>query len=553
MVEVTLPYEFVGGTKAIANQVNANFEAVTRGFTGVNVALEELRAEVDKFNNKPLRDSFDIIVSLVGATPIGAYPLWTGEWIYNARSIYKDFWAKALEYKKGLKIRTLTTAEYDAEVETYGETGAFVVDELNGHIRLPKVIRFISGLSDLSDLGKPFHDSFPDHSHRVYQNNGTYGASSSIFQSLGPLTNPGAAKGVFSTSGVNNDSGSLKMGVETAPKHIKCALFIQVANNTAEISAMDTAVIAEALSDAIDAIEAKSTEATADVAELSAEKVNLLNQTTTTNVGYIETAGSEQSAAVTAEGSKQVGLVTAAGSNLVAAGDEQVARVTAVGDEKVTAATNAAEAAATSATAAAASESLVADSAAAAALSAANAATSETEAAALAAAAQTSAENASVSATAASTSQTAAAESASAAVNSAAQAAASAVEAANSSAAAAGSVVQAENWSIGDLAVLPPKGRPNIGAEQAENNVKGQELVLDLGTKTGAVSLETNNIYKMVCGGAINFVLPASVNNAIHNQIKVMVHMPAVYAVDWGTNGRYFNNEAPDISETGKL
>ena len=164
MVEVTLPYEFVGGTKAIANQVNANFEAVTRGFTGVNVALEELRAEVDKFNNKPLRDSFDIIVSLVGATPIGAYPLWTGEWIYNARSIYKDFWAKALEYKKGLKIRTLTTAEYDAEVETYGETGAFVVDELNGHIRLPKVIRFISGLSDLSDLGKPFHDSFPDHS-----------------------------------------------------------------------------------------------------------------------------------------------------------------------------------------------------------------------------------------------------------------------------------------------------------------------------------------------------------------------------------------------------
>ena len=32
MVEVTLPYEFVGGSKAIANQVNANFEAISRGF-----------------------------------------------------------------------------------------------------------------------------------------------------------------------------------------------------------------------------------------------------------------------------------------------------------------------------------------------------------------------------------------------------------------------------------------------------------------------------------------------------------------------------------------
>ena len=92
MVEVTLPYEFVGGSKAIANQVNANFEAISRGFTGVNVALEELKAEVEKFNNKPLRDSFDIIVSLIGTAPVGAYPLWTGEWIYNARSIYKDFY-----------------------------------------------------------------------------------------------------------------------------------------------------------------------------------------------------------------------------------------------------------------------------------------------------------------------------------------------------------------------------------------------------------------------------------------------------------------------------
>lgn len=445
MVEVTLPYEFVGGSKAIANQVNANFEAVTRGFTGINVALEELKAEVEKFNNKPLRDSFDIIVSLVGTAPTGAYPLWTGEWIYNARSIYKDFWAKALEYKKGQNIRTLSTAEYEAEVEEYGETGAFVVDELNGHIRLPKIIHFVSGLSELSELGKPFHDSLPEHSHKVYQNNGTYGASSSIFQSLGPLTNPGSAKGIFETGGVSNNGDSLHLGSETAPKHIKCAVFIQVANNTAEISAMDTAVIAQELSDAIDDIEAKGAEVIAEVEDLAAEKVNLLNQTTTTNVGFIETAGSEQKALVTAEGVKQTDLVTAAGSNLVTTGNEQVARVVAAGDEKIAA---------------------------------------------------------------------------------------------------------AENWAIGEIADCP-FGSAKYWANEAKNNVNGQELVIALDTTAGSISLETNNIYKLVCSGAVNFVLPASVNNAIHNQIKVMVNMPAVYAVDWGTNGRYFNNEAPDISETG--
>ena len=116
--------------------------------------------------------------------------------------------------------------------------------------------------------------------------------------------------------------------------------FIQVANNTAEISAMDTAVIAQELSGAIDDIEAKGAEVIAEVEDLAAEKVNLLNQTTTTNVGFIETAGSEQKALVTAEGVKQTDLVTAAGSNLVTTGNEQVARVVAAGDEKIAAAEN---------------------------------------------------------------------------------------------------------------------------------------------------------------------------------------------------------------------
>ncbi len=416
MVEVTLPYEFVGGSKAIANQVNANFEAISRGFTGVNVALEELKAEVEKFNNKPLRDSFDIIVSLIGTAPVGAYPLWTGEWIYNARSIYKDFWNKALEYKKGSKIRNLSNSEYEAEIEEYGETGAFVIDELNGHIRLPKILHFVSGLSDLAELGKPAHDSLPEHTHKVYQRNGTYGASSSIYQALGPLTSVSEADGTFETGSVSNEDETLHLGSEVAPKHIKCALYIQVANNTAEISALDTSVIANELSEAIEAVAAKGDETLAEITSLTQEKVDLINQTTTTDVGFVETAGSEQ-----------------------------IALVAAKGDEKIAA---------------------------------------------------------------------------------------------------------AQNWAIGDLAVCA-QGSAKYWADQAKNNVNGQELVVPLETSSGEVSLESNNIYKLVCSGPVSFVLPSSVDNSIHNQIKVMVNMPEVYSVDWGTNGRYFNNDTPDVSETG--
>lgn len=416
MVEVTLPYEFVGGSKAIANQVNANFEAISRGFTGVNVALEELKAEVEKFNNKPLRDSFDIIVSLIGTAPVGAYPLWTGEWIYNARSIYKDFWNKALEYKKGSKIRNLSNSEYEAEIEEYGETGAFVIDELNGHIRLPKILHFVSGLSDLAELGKPAHDSLPEHTHKVYQRNGTYGASSSIYQALGPLTSKDGADETFETGSVSNEDETLHLGSEVAPKHIKCALYIQVANNTAEISALDTSVIANELSEAIEAVAAKGDETLAEITSLTQEKVDLINQTTTTDVGFVETAGSEQ-----------------------------IALVAAKGDEKIAA---------------------------------------------------------------------------------------------------------AQNWAIGDLAVCA-QGSAKYWADQAKNNVNGQELVVPLETSSGEVSLESNNIYKLVCSGPVSFVLPSSVDNSIHNQIKVMVNMPEVYSVDWGTNGRYFNNDTPDVSETG--
>lgn len=161
MATVKLPYELQGGQKAIASQVMANFEAVLSGFNSINKELEKVTTDVDGFNKKPTIAAFTIFPSLVGKAPTGAYPLWTGEQVINARTLFKEFWEKALEYAKAGYIRTVTQAEYDAEVEEYGQTGAFVIDELNGHIRLPKITRFISALEDIAKLGEPQKDGIP--------------------------------------------------------------------------------------------------------------------------------------------------------------------------------------------------------------------------------------------------------------------------------------------------------------------------------------------------------------------------------------------------------
>lgn len=74
--------------------------------------------------------------------------------------------------------------------------------------------------------------------------------------------------------------------------------------------------------------------------------------------------------------------------------------------------------------------------------------------------------------------------------------------------------------------------------------------IVDLGAASGSVSLETNKLYKMTLSAATTFSLPSNVNASIHNQIKVLVYMPAVVAVNFGTT-HYFNALAPNLSAAG--
>lgn len=95
---------------------------------------------------------FEIFPALVAEAPVGAVPL-DGRTLYYCNSVdseYFDFFQKAIEYKSAFKIPVKTAAEYEAELNATGQCGSFVVDEVTGSIRLPKLKSFIQNVADYS-------------------------------------------------------------------------------------------------------------------------------------------------------------------------------------------------------------------------------------------------------------------------------------------------------------------------------------------------------------------------------------------------------------------
>ena len=64
----------------------------------------------------------------------GCFPLWTGEYIANASTLYPDFYALVKSHPELCK----TKAEYDELVNTAQGCLFYVVDEVEGSLRLPK-------------------------------------------------------------------------------------------------------------------------------------------------------------------------------------------------------------------------------------------------------------------------------------------------------------------------------------------------------------------------------------------------------------------------------
>lgn len=69
----------------------------------------------------------------------GALPLWSGAYYTNAATLYPAFYAWVKSHTELCKSKT----EYDAAISTYGECPYYVVDEVAGSLRLPKLVNYL--------------------------------------------------------------------------------------------------------------------------------------------------------------------------------------------------------------------------------------------------------------------------------------------------------------------------------------------------------------------------------------------------------------------------
>lgn len=243
VTNIVYPYVFEGGEKAVASEVNADFDQVKIFANSVISEINAINQAIADLEEKPTREMFDIYFSIKGETPTGAYPLWTGETITNCKILYPDFWKELNRLADNSTVPTVdSSAAFDDMVKEYGECPCFYIDTLNGHVRLPKIVRFISSISKLSELGTAYNDKIKSHTHGLPGANSACAGGGRLLFVYGASDSP--AKDNYRTSSASGSG-------ETYPKHVRLPLYIQVVNNTAEISRFDVDALKKELEKAL--------------------------------------------------------------------------------------------------------------------------------------------------------------------------------------------------------------------------------------------------------------------------------------------------------------
>jgi len=278
-LNLVYPYTFVGGEKAVADEVNADFDAIKLYAKELNSTISEMQSAIADLKDKPTREMFDIYFSITSNTPLGAYPLWTGETITNCKLLYPDFWKQLNKLADSGKVPTVESeSEYESKVSTYGSCASFYIDSLNGHVRLPKITRFISSISSLSEMATLENDANKAHTHNLRATPASGDREATTTRYLGSGTGNSKSDRIWSdTYTLENTATVTSSGESEAhPKNVRLCLYLQVANNTAEISELDVDVLIKQMEEGIAALkEARNTYAKELWAEFEKIKAEL--------------------------------------------------------------------------------------------------------------------------------------------------------------------------------------------------------------------------------------------------------------------------------------
>lgn len=131
------------------------------------------------------RDISTISDRIIGEIKCGAIPLkdaglhlLDGSTI-SQTGIYAEFCAYLKSLLEEYPYIACTQAEFDDDVSRTGNCGKFVIDDTASTIRLPKITRYVQGLSSIMDIGKSLEAGLPNITG-VYGDNGT---GSSVWKS----------------------------------------------------------------------------------------------------------------------------------------------------------------------------------------------------------------------------------------------------------------------------------------------------------------------------------------------------------------------------------
>ncbi len=258
------PYELVGGTKAVASEVMGNFYAIQTAMAGVNTEINNLTKVLTELKEKPTSEMMSILYRFEAVAPTGAFPLWTGQTLTNAKTLYPEFWKKLNDMADKGQVKTVAdNAAYETKLEQFGQCAAFYIDKLNGHIRLPKVTRFISSIADLNEVGE-VNAGLPNITGNI-----------KYLESVQtPPSSNGALKAIYNGQSGAGGSGGRHHNIEISldasksnsvygnsntvqPAAVRIYCYLQVVNNTAEISRFDVDALATQLNEALSELQTK--------------------------------------------------------------------------------------------------------------------------------------------------------------------------------------------------------------------------------------------------------------------------------------------------------
>lgn len=276
---VSIPYSLVPGSKAKAEEVNANFVALKNGIE----TLDANKANKD-FSNltaseiDAVKETIGVTYKNIGEIVYSTIPLTDGGLhLLDGALIRSGAYADFVNYIKNIYLTDAAPNIFCSEeawqtsVNTYGECGKFVYDSENETVRLPKIDGLLQGTTDLSVLGNLIQAGLPSitHTHtrgsmditgkfyvRGYKTASETNTNGSIYEPGGAFSRSGnstsgayavgdsstkyqytmnfKASNSWSGSTSNNSSVNSVYGNSSTvqPQTVKCFIYIVIANNT---------------------------------------------------------------------------------------------------------------------------------------------------------------------------------------------------------------------------------------------------------------------------------------------------------------------------------